>query len=386
MKGHTVYHRIGRRFRDLMRRHAHGTESDQAESPTARSINDLFKQLTSEAIERGANDDIISAALDEATQAAADVLAKRLQADAPRMLREHREIREGFERRLQQRWGRALGLYKCILTCCLEAGEEFHKQHLSRSEHDGDAKFESLTLLHVRACLVGSEILALLRTGHAAGAQARWRTIHELAVIAFVLGNQDSDISERFLSHRYVEQSKNAQTYQRYCQALGYDQFSDEEMEGFLRGRNEVVSRYGAGYQKDWGWAKPLFPGNQTPNFVTLEEFAGLDHFRPWFQLSSHGIHSGSTGAAHTRDFYGRGQVMLAGPSNAGLADPGNGALVSLYQVTTVFLLHGSPQSPEADDLITLKAIAGLLDQAQDVFVETHHALEAEEAALESGD
>jgi hypothetical protein len=38
-----------------------------------------------------------------------------------------------------------------------------------------------------RACLVGSEIYGLPRTGHAAGAQARWRTLHELAVVASTL-------------------------------------------------------------------------------------------------------------------------------------------------------------------------------------------------------
>ena len=175
-----------------------------------RSIADLFEKLVSEAAERGVDEDKISSALDHATQATADVLTKRLRADAPRMLREHKRFRDTFERRLQQRWSRALDLYECVRVCCLEAGDEFHNRHSTEAGHGNDAKFEALTLLHVRACLVASEIYGLLRTGHAVGAQARWRTLHELAVIAFVLGSQDHDISERFLLHRYAERYKDA--------------------------------------------------------------------------------------------------------------------------------------------------------------------------------
>jgi len=125
-----------------------------------------------------------------------------------------------------------------------------------------------------------------------------------------------------------------------------------------------------------------LFPANQQASFSKLEQLAGLEHLKPWFRLSSHGIHSGATGAVHIRDFHGGGNTMLAGPSNAGLADPGNGALISLHQVTTALLLYGGLNGPQSQDLLTLKAIANLLDQAQQTFLEIHQALEAEEAAI----
>jgi Family of unknown function (DUF5677) len=266
-------------------------------------------------------------------------------------------------------------------VCCLEAGEDLHERQ-SRQAGGDDLKRTALTLLDARACLVASEIQSLLRSGHAAGAQARWRTLHELAVIAFVLGNHDPEISERFLLHRQVEQYKDALQYQQYCEALGYAPFSDEEMDELRQHRDEVAARYGTPYKYPWGWAAPLLPAEQRPTFRALEEAAGLEHFRPWFSLSSHGIHSGATGAIHIRDFYGDGDTMLAGPSNAGLADPGNGALISLHQVTTALLLYGGAHGPEAQDLLTLRAIANLLDKAQRTFLEIDHALEAEEAAI----
>jgi hypothetical protein len=83
-------------------------------------------------------------------------------------------------------------------------------------------------------------------------------------------------------------------------------------------------------------------------------------------------------------DFYRRGREMLAGPSNFGLADPANGALIALHQVTAALLIHGAPTPPEAEDIITFKAIQVMLDRAERAFLEIHSALEEEEAALQA--
>jgi hypothetical protein len=79
------------------------------QSPNAGSghaISDLFERLVAEPVKHGADDDRIAAALEQATQAAADVRAERLWAGPPHMLREHRDFRRGFEGSLQQGWVR----------------------------------------------------------------------------------------------------------------------------------------------------------------------------------------------------------------------------------------------------------------------------------------
>jgi len=101
------------------------------------------------------------------------------------MLREHRNFRDGFEERLQHRWGPALDLYECVRVCCLEAGEDFAKRG-SQQANGSDPKLAALTLLHARACLVASEVQSLLRSGHAAGAQARWRTLLRAAELVAI--------------------------------------------------------------------------------------------------------------------------------------------------------------------------------------------------------
>lgn len=211
-----TYRSMAQRVRKRSQRGSGDLVNQETGMDSGHAIAELFDRLVAEAVERGADSALIATALHQATQAAADLLTQRLQAGAPRMLREHRDFRRGFEQRLQQRWGPALELYECVRVCCLETGEDFQKRQDQQAD-EGSVKRSALTLLHARACLVASEVQGLLRSGHAAGAQARWRTLHELAVVAFVLSNHDPEISERFLLHRHVERYKDARQYQQYA-------------------------------------------------------------------------------------------------------------------------------------------------------------------------
>lgn len=126
-------------------------------------IAEIFDRLVAQAVERGTDSAVIATALDQATEAAADVLTQRLQADAPRMLREHRDFMRGFEQRLQHRRGPALDLYECVRVCCLEAGEDFQKRQ-SQQTDGSSLKRSALTLLHARACVVAFEVQGLFRS------------------------------------------------------------------------------------------------------------------------------------------------------------------------------------------------------------------------------
>jgi hypothetical protein len=349
------------------------------ERPFTKSVIDMIMRSSSEDTE--VDEEVIAGRLNEATREAAAKVVAELRRRAPEMLRDHREIRDGFEQRLAEVWGEAFDLFEMVQTCCYEAGETFNDRHRQAAFGAGNAKFEAMVLLHVRACGVSSEVQALLRSGHAAGAQARWRTLHEIAVVAFALGVADREVSERFLEHRLVEQYKDARQYQKHCTALGYEPFSNEDMQAMLESHDEMISRYGREFKNDWAWAKPLFPPTQNPSFVDLEKLVGMDHMRPWFRLSSHSVHGGASGAIHVRDLYGRGTVMLAGPSNSGLADAGHGALISLGQVTTAFLFHGADRPVELEELGPILAIQELTDEAGSAFLAAHQLVEEEDSA-----
>jgi hypothetical protein len=349
-----------------------GLVLDGGERPS-RILTPRLLELWQKGLEAGVSADTLADTLREALGDALDKsgagLAERLRKDAPRMLAEQAKIRRGFEKRLQERWRPALALYEMVLVACTEAGSNLHDA-LTREVgpvSDRPIKLHALTLLHARACMVANEVFALLRTGHAAGAQARWRTLHEIAVIAFLLGANDEALANRFLLHRQVERWKEAQCYQENCAALGREPFSVEEMDEFRAGHDAVIGQYEDGYEKDWGWSKPLFPPQQRPTFDDLEKSAGLGHNKPFVKLSHHAIHSGASGTLDVLDLHGHGELILAGPSNAGLAEPGHGSLIALYQVTVAYLLNG-PNQVIPEDLLALKGLARLVDDAGGAF------------------
>ncbi len=317
----------------------------------------------------------MAAALEDAIDASSAALADRLRADGPRMLAEQGQDRDGFEQRLRERWRSAFDLYEMVTVACGELGSGHYEAQLAFAAHGATGsegvpiKPYVMTLLHARACLVASEVHALLRTGHPAGAQARWRTLHELATIASVLGKHDSDLSERYLLHSNVSHWKDAKCYQDNCQALGREPLSEVEMAALRSTYDTVIARYGDGYQESWGWAKDLFPSpKMNPNFDNLEKLAGLDHHKPFVKLSHHAIHGGATGALDILDLYGHGKVMLAGASDSDLAEPGHGSLIALYEVTASYILHAYDIDVDPQTVLALKAIAMLRNDAGEAF------------------
>ena len=65
-------------------------------------------------------------------------------------------------------------------------------------------------------------------------------------------------------------------------------------------------------------------------------------------------------------------EVLLAGPSNFGMADPGHNSAISLYQAT-VFLLT---QRPTFEALLTLKIMERLTGEIGEALIEAHASLE----------
>jgi hypothetical protein len=97
-----------------------------------------------------------------------------------------RETRHGaFRERLYERWQMPLERLRMLVTVTREFGagiNENARQSTSATSH----KFmiDVLSRSHARACQIDEEIICLLEGGFADGAMARWRTLHEVAVVA----------------------------------------------------------------------------------------------------------------------------------------------------------------------------------------------------------
>lgn len=271
-------------------------------------------------------------------QEASTIVLANLRASAPEILLEHEKFRSNFERSLWQRWGKALELLKMFIVIATEAGEGFNREFRALAAQERDFRFDILTRLHARSCQIANEILTLLRSGYADGAHARWRSMHEIAVIGIFISESGQEVAERYLLHNTVESYRAALQYQRYSSRLGYDPLTEQELSTLQSSYQQLVDRFGDPYAKNYGWAAHAL-AKGDPTFSNIEEAIGLGHWRPHYKLASHNVHANPKGVFLKLGLHSEGQeLLLAGPSNTGFADPGHSTAISLLQITASLL------------------------------------------------
>lgn len=301
--------------------------------------------------------------------------------DGPRFLAAAKQFRRGFEGRLQRRWMKAIDLFDLTAQLALDAGSNFNGSHRPQASADTDFVFEALCRLHARACLTTSEVRALLVSGHATGAMARWRTLHELAVVAFFIKERGGDVAERYLLHAAIESAKAGEEYQDSAVDLGNDPLTDEELASLRRRKDDLIKRFGAPFGEQYGWAASSL-SNKRPNFSEIEQAVQLQHARGYYRMASLGVHSSARGSyadlGQSQNSPMRPMELTAGPSNAGLADPAIRTLFSLFQCTILFL----GTRPDILTVTVSLALSRLYEEATDEFLKAHYKLGEDEAGV----
>jgi hypothetical protein len=297
---------------------------------------------------------------------------------AEEIVGDQQEVRSGFEKNLQDRWGRALSIAELLRVVALEAGMEFHHRHQPADE--SDRLHEALVRLHARACLIASEVQALLRTGHASGANARWRAMHELVVVAFFIKEHGPEMARRYLLHDGIESYRAAVEYQRFAEELNHQPMGDDELAEHEQVFNALRDEFGRAYTEPYGWAATAF--GRAPRFREIEESVEFSKWRPYYRMASHTVHAGPKALRFDLGLLDRTNMMLAGPSNAGLTDPGHSMCISLGQVTVALLTT----DPEIGDLVVMPLLIGLTDAAGDAFLDAQRQLEEDEARIRRED
>jgi len=335
--------------------------------------------------------------------AAGDRLTKRLLRHMPSILSGRRKPLGGFEERLVERWKEALDLYELSLYLAGQCGDLYQKTFREFAGDKESKKFVALGRLHGVAILIAGEVLHLLRGGYASGAHARWRSLHETAVVTMLIARGSEELAERFLDHRSVKAYEDAQVYQKHAKKLGEKEFSPDELEKLQETFDATLARYGQDFAGSYGWAKraleeanPKRKGHVT--FGEIEKEVGIDFWVPYYRMASHSVHPTATTINFNLGMPAHFGGILSGPSNAGLADPGHGALLSLANETAVLMTSvlelatkekpASAKPPEILDAChrrsleltaMTRSLSDLVSLAGDAFIQAHRQLESEE-------
>src|SRR5258706_14886357 len=109
---------------------------------------------------------------------------------------------------------------------------------------------------------------------------------------------------------------------------------------------------------------------------------------RPYYKMASYPVHASAKGLTFTLGKIGSYDLMPAGPSNAGLADPGSMAISSFYQCTTLLLCYSVYANETALKDLTKstrladKVLNKLVSKTQQAFLETNRQLVEDELLI----
>lgn len=284
-----------------------------------------------------------------------------------------------FGVRSRFRWRRGLSALERLILLSHEIGAEF-TTHCAATGPEG-VKAETLVRLHARAVQVANEVLVLLKHGYADGAQARWRTLHEIAVVATFLAEQPESVSVLYVEHNDIESWRAIDEYNKHCAALGFAPPSPDELAARRARWQELISKYGRAFGEAYGWAAVALGRNDRPGLQDIVEAVEMSHTKPLYRMASNAVH-----AASKSMFVSMAQpdwpsdVLLSGPSNAGLCDPGQNTAISVAGVTAAMLSC----MESLDTLVLCQLLSKMTAEAKNCFFEAHQQLEAEEAQTRS--
>lgn len=346
------------------------------------ALGDQVWPRLQEALDRGVDEAEVAVAFNEATDRAAELVGRALRRRRSQMLREHRSIRRGMERRIRALWGSALDALYEIHVVSEEIGSELQQLHGDQQ----DLLIQALLGLHARGCLVVSEVHSLLAHGFPLGALARTRSLHEAAVFATILAHHGrehitKDLGDRFLAHAVVDQAKDLE-----LAVKSGVEIDPEDLAAVRRERDDAVARFGAGFGHDYGWARPLFPTlgpKERVTFARLEELADTGLARLNYRYGGHHVHSSAwTLVLNTLSRAGK-SFRLTGPTNVLFAEPAALALAGIITCTAA-VVQGVAMPLDPYHLVAIRTLEHLAARANRLFAEAEELVDRRETRLQA--
>ncbi|HEX8699036.1 MAG TPA: DUF5677 domain-containing protein, partial [Myxococcaceae bacterium] len=290
------------------------------------------------------------------------VEGRRERLDEERASRALAEI--GLVQRIESAWGEGLTLLDGMISFAEEL-LGFVRRRVTGGLPDEDWTRAALLLILARGIQTSWEIRTLLRNGYASGAWARWRTLHELSVLAKFIGKHGDTIAKAYLAHDDVQALRTIQAWEKSSATpetwAAHRKIQEERV-------RELESKYGKElFKRDYGWAGLAFPNVQLkypkPALDDLEDEVGLTHLRGMRKKADHAVHAGARGY---NDNPGHpvwpSQTLLAGPSPFGLDQVAVWTAESLTSLAGAFVRDDAIPS----ETLTIGAIIQLKEQVGD--------------------
>jgi hypothetical protein len=160
-------------------------------------------------------------------------------------------------------------------------------------------RLSALLELNASSLAIANEVLLLLRHGFPAGAEARWRTIHEHAVIARLLSKRGRTLSKRYMDTRFTELRRMLRDGV-LLPAPSRRNAEARTLAAEIEAKAAIAEReHGPELSREYGWAYPVVKKRRI-TFREVEAASGAAARRPAYQESSRRVHAGRVSSLST--------------------------------------------------------------------------------------
>ncbi len=329
---------------------AGGRNPDGISLTSTRAIDLQFTSADVDALS-GQLQQLFEKAAEAAIRKTAKMISRTLVARARTTAREQRDVSARQTLRWMRPWSGALDWCRAVVGVCQDAAVLTSEMPPARS----DSKHLRLALasLHAHGCLIAGEIVTLLEAGYASGALARWRALHEVAVVAAFIAEKGSVTARRFLEHEAANEKRMRKVAERGLRP-------DEELLPMHRRHERILKRQTPEFEGDYGWAAPDL-GKRSPTFVDLQSAETLEHWAYPYAVACGAVHPRASTVAKPLGHTGESGLLLIGTSSADVHIPADWTIARLVALTCTCSLRGG----SVDEVVALVALCDVGKRAR---------------------
>lgn len=341
-------------------------------------------EITSEDVEALTNDDLLAENLiatedeiEHFIQASGAALAEDWKTQASELLQIDRDRFSDFRIGLNEVWGEVLELLEILLSTSLDKGASFNETHSKLISQDDALVFHVANFLFGRACQVGREIHILLSSGLADGAEARWRTLHEIMVTVIFIIQNGHEVAERFVDHERINTFDTVKGYWDYWKPEGVKVIAEKDYDQLKKERDNLIQKYDKEFSKNYGWATKALGKRAT--FADIEKASGHDYLRPVYKEANSNIHASSRGTVVRLGLPHTSNAILASYSIFGIGEIAwNTAFSMVVLIENLLMIY-----PSTENRIYVQATEKLADQIHKAYLTAEKVLRQRQAKNE---
>ena len=240
----------------------------------------------------------IDEAIPQAIQVTLEKMADLIKDELVAQSTEHTEYLKTLERlradTVERLWGKAADQLNLLRNLVVEWSRAATK--LKKGPYANTTTALALSKVTLRAYDMVGEIIALARAGYADGALARWRSLHEICVIAIFLSKQSDKCAQMYLAHSVIEELRLIESNEASGTIGAKSGRVDKYWCALKEHKNQLIQIYGSAFAKDYGWASVEL-NRAKITFRELESNVGMESFRQSYQHANSATHGGALAA-----------------------------------------------------------------------------------------